>query len=279
MKRKTVGLILGYGHMGRLHQVRLDALGVETLVFDGERECRRALDVAGGGFHPDGDVFSLIAVPASFHFEYVKLSLEAGLDVFVEKPLATSLSQARELARLARRQKSLLFVGHSEIFNPGFLHFKESLAGALEKSRLESLSFTRHNAASARGLDVSDIWDIGVHDFALFHDLMRAFPDILWERIPVSFSESRCALKPERFIRAELLSADGGGRSLFADLDFKKRPDSACEEPLMRELREFLGMMDLPETQKLQQMERWLETALFAVRAAESYPEIPKRPK
>lgn len=279
MKRKKVGLILGYGRMGHLHKARLDSLGVETLAFDGGRDCLRALDRAGECFSPGDCAFSLIATPASFHFEYAKLSLEAGLDVFVEKPLATSLLQARELAGLAMRRKRLLFVGHSENFNPAFLQFKESLAEALENSRLERLSFTRHNAASVRGSDVSDIWDIGVHDFALFHDLMRTFPDIRWERIPVSFSESRCASKPERFIRAKFFSAAGRGSSLFADLDLKNRTLPVGEEPVTLELREFLGMLDLPESQKWQQAERWLETALFAVRAAESYPEIPKSPK
>ena len=54
----------------------------------------------------------IIATPIGTHHQLSKKALLAGKDVFVEKPLAATVGQAKELAILARKQKKILFVGH-----------------------------------------------------------------------------------------------------------------------------------------------------------------------
>jgi virulence factor len=52
-----------------------------------------------------------VLTPKSTHTPFVKMGLEAGLDVFCEKPLATTLEDARYLANLADQTRQLLMVG------------------------------------------------------------------------------------------------------------------------------------------------------------------------
>src|SRR5262245_66227950 len=58
-----------------------------------------------------------ICVPTPLHFEIAKEFLEAGISVLVEKPLTSTLEEARDLFRLARERNVVLHVGHVERFN------------------------------------------------------------------------------------------------------------------------------------------------------------------
>jgi len=66
-----------------------------------------------------------IATPASTHFSLVREALQAGLDVFVEKPLALKCEEGEELAQLARDQDRILMIGHILRYHPAqkMLHF------------------------------------------------------------------------------------------------------------------------------------------------------------
>jgi len=61
----------------------------------------------------------VIATPAETHHTLVKQALEAGKDVFVEKPLALTYGEGAELVRLAERQGRILMVGHVLEYHPG----------------------------------------------------------------------------------------------------------------------------------------------------------------
>ncbi len=280
MENKNFGIILGFGHMGHLHMSHLNALGVRTAAWDGEREC---LDFFSSDFlkrTAPSKPFALIATPASSHFEYVKRALDARLDVFVEKPLCTSNEQAQTLIQLARDRKKLLFVGHCENFNPAFLRFKKEFLAMQENARLQALVFTRHHPFSVRGRDVSEIWDIGIHDFGLFQELKKSATQIVWDSVAVQFDENRESFKTERSIRAEFLSEEGQPFVLKVDLEcWRRQEDSLLQDPLFAEEREFLRLRTLPwEIQRQQVLPNW-ETALFAVQMAESYTGMPKSPK
>jgi UDP-2-acetamido-3-amino-2,3-dideoxy-glucuronate N-acetyltransferase len=54
----------------------------------------------------------VIAAPAIQHYTLAKRALEAGKDVFVEKPLALHVEHAEELTKLARKNGRVLMVGH-----------------------------------------------------------------------------------------------------------------------------------------------------------------------
>ena len=59
----------------------------------------------------------VIATPAASHFELTRAALQAGKDVFVEKPMATKATEVDELARVAGEKKLVVMVGHTFIYN------------------------------------------------------------------------------------------------------------------------------------------------------------------
>ena len=59
----------------------------------------------------------IIATPINTHYNLVKKALLAKKHVFVEKPLSSTLSNAEELIKIAKKNNRLLFVGHIFIFN------------------------------------------------------------------------------------------------------------------------------------------------------------------
>jgi predicted dehydrogenase len=61
--------------------------------------------------------FATVAVPTEKHFEVARDLLEAGVHVLVEKPMAPTLEEAKELFRVARQRNRVLHVGHVERFN------------------------------------------------------------------------------------------------------------------------------------------------------------------
>lgn len=259
-------LILGFGHMGKIHAQHLEARGIRTLHADGPEECLSALrnDLSG--------VMVLIATPASTHYFYAKLALEKGADVFVEKPLATSLVEAQNLVQLAAEKKSLLFVGHSESYNPEFGKFVERLRAKNHAAELFSLDFIRHGTPTDRSLDVSVAWDLGVHDYALWFDLKKALPEIHWQKVTVRFDERRGMPERRREIRAKFIS----GKAFVEELCDLTTPTEGSDV-ITLEHEDFFWLRNL-KNESLEGANALLERAVFAVRTAEFY-SSPNNPK
>lgn len=74
----------------------------------------------------------IIALPNFLHFESVKLSLEAGLDVFVEKPLARNVEEGRKIVKLVKSSGRKLMVGHCMRFVKAI----EKMRNAVDKGRI-----------------------------------------------------------------------------------------------------------------------------------------------
>lgn len=120
-------LLLGLGRWGVNHLRNLRSLPVELFVAetDSKRlEPARKAGVAENHLTTDyrqflGLVDGIVLVtPAPTHFQLCREFLQAGKDVFVEKPITLTSGEARELAELAERQKRLLQVGHILRFDP-----------------------------------------------------------------------------------------------------------------------------------------------------------------
>jgi len=118
--------VVGAGHMGQYHVLvyaelwDVDLVGVVDI--DAERAAKVAdhYDTAPFADHRDligrVDVAS-VAVPTEQHFHVARDLLDAGISVLVEKPMAPTLEEARELFAVARRTGAVLHVGHVERFN------------------------------------------------------------------------------------------------------------------------------------------------------------------
>lgn len=99
-----------------------------------------------------------VAVPTVHHHAVASALLEAGLDLLVEKPLATNLTEADDLIRIAESGKRILQPGHLERFNPAVL--------AVQPRLRRPMFFEAHRLSifTPRSLDVDVVLDLMIHD-------------------------------------------------------------------------------------------------------------------
>ena len=115
-----------------------------------------------------------IATPAETHFELANCALEAGKDVFVEKPLALNAAEGQRLSQLARERNRILMVGHLLEYHPAVEHLK----GMTEKGELGKLRYIyshRLNFGKIR-TEENALWSFAPHDVAVILRLTGEMP-------------------------------------------------------------------------------------------------------
>jgi UDP-2-acetamido-3-amino-2,3-dideoxy-glucuronate N-acetyltransferase len=117
----------------------------------------------------------VIALPAESHYEYAAKALQAGKDVFVEKPLALDLDHAKKLNTIALEGKRVLMVGHLLRYHPAFLKLKEIIDnGGL--GRIQYLYSTRLSLGKIRR-EENALWSFAPHDISMILALCNEIPD------------------------------------------------------------------------------------------------------
>jgi predicted dehydrogenase len=109
-----------------------------------------------------------IIAPTNHHFEICQKAIRKGKHVFVEKPLAHSMAEAKELVQLVRESNIKLQVGHVERFNPAFLSIRDL---PLSPMFIEVHRLAQFNP---RGTEVSVILDLMIHDIDIILSLVRS---------------------------------------------------------------------------------------------------------
>jgi predicted dehydrogenase len=114
---------------------------------------------------------AVVAAPTTLHAEIGEQLLAAGLDVLVEKPIASDLEGARRLVAAAETHSRILQVGHLERFNPAVT--------ALEAALTLPLFFEIHRLSvfSPRSLDVDVVLDLMIHDLEILLALTGQLPE------------------------------------------------------------------------------------------------------
>jgi predicted dehydrogenase len=109
-----------------------------------------------------------VCAPTSAHFGAARALLAAGLDLLIEKPIATTVAEATQLIDLAAQHERILQVGHLERFNPAIT--------ATEPLLNHPMFFEAHRLSvfSARSLDVDVVLDLMVHDLDIVLALVRS---------------------------------------------------------------------------------------------------------
>lgn len=103
----------------------------------------------------------IVVTPAQTHYQIVKDALDAGKHVLVEKPLTTSVLEAKDLMALSKKKKKVLSVDHTFKFNPGIRKLKELIkSGELGKIYY---MYGLYNALGPIRKDVSAMWDLSPH--------------------------------------------------------------------------------------------------------------------
>lgn len=216
-----------------------------------------------------------VAAPTVHHLSVARDLMAAGVDVLIEKPLATSLDEADELVALAKKHKTIAQVGHLERFNPAVRATVPIL------TRPMFFEVHRLSVFTPRSLDVDVVLDLMIHDL----DIVLAFAkspvkevravglpilsgkvDIANVRLELesgciaNFTASRVStervrklrfFQPRQYIsldygRQEVLvftvGSHGGTPSVNPQIGVTK-PPVASEEPLHAELKSFLEVV------------------------------------
>ncbi|MCP3920386.1 MAG: Gfo/Idh/MocA family oxidoreductase [bacterium] len=177
---KTRVLVIGCGNMGASHArayAGLDDFDLVGLVSRGP-ESREALSAELGGVATFSDAAAAIAESRpdavsintypDTHYALCKQALEAGAHVFIEKPLAETYAQARELVDLAREKGRAMVVGYILRVHPAWTKFIE-VARTLGKPLVMRMNLNQQSRgkewATHRALmdSISPIVDCGVH--------------------------------------------------------------------------------------------------------------------
>lgn len=169
--------IFGVGHLGKFHLNNWREIkDVEIVGFydpndDAAKEVSekyqlpRYIDAAT--LMDTVDAVDIVA-PTHFHFELCKLAIRKSKHVFVEKPLANTMDEARELVKLAKESNIKFQVGHVERFNPAFL--------AIQNVSLNPMFIEVHRLAefNPRGTEVSVILDLMIHDIDIILSIVKS---------------------------------------------------------------------------------------------------------
>lgn len=109
-----------------------------------------------------------VCVPTTAHCEVASSLLTAGIDILVEKPIASTVEQAERMISLANYHGRILQVGHLERFNPAVI-----AAGAM---RNQPMFFEAHRLSifSSRALDVDVVLDLMIHDLDIVLHLVQS---------------------------------------------------------------------------------------------------------
>jgi predicted dehydrogenase len=169
-----IGLI-GAGHFGRYHALKVATSPRAVLAGLHDIDPARAAAVAREVNAPPMSLPELlaasdaliVAAPAEAHWQLATAALMAGRHVLVEKPMAATLDQADQMARLAAERGLVLQVGHLVRYTA------EYAAIAARMGRPLYIEATRIAPFQPRGTDVSVILDLMIHDL----DLVLALVD------------------------------------------------------------------------------------------------------
>jgi predicted dehydrogenase len=168
--------VVGTGYLGRLHARVLtetpgatvagfvepnDAIAAEV---ESTLKLVRFATVAALAAEID---CAVVATPTTSHFQVARELLEAGVDVMVEKPITTTVDEARELIEVAARKNRIVQVGHVERYNPAIVAVADLVAASryFEAERL--------GVFVPRSLDVDVLLDLMIHDLNLVLSLLR----------------------------------------------------------------------------------------------------------
>jgi predicted dehydrogenase len=165
--------VVGVGVMGYNHARVLAEMPGVTLVGVADPDEKQAdfvRDTLGCAAVPNvADLLELgvdavsIAAPTHLHRDIALAAIGRGVHVLVEKPVASSVEEGREIIAAARRAGATLMVGHVERFNPAVQAIKE----AIREEDILSVAITRVGPFPPRMSNVGVVIDLAVHDIDL----------------------------------------------------------------------------------------------------------------
>lgn len=169
--------VFGVGHLGKFHLNNWKEIsGVELVGFYdpnddiakeveekyGLKRYLNALDLVE---HIDA---ADIVAPTNHHFALCELAIKKGKHVFVEKPLANTIEEGRQILKMTKEANVKVQVGHVERFNPAYQ--------AVKNLQLKPMFIEVHRLAqfNPRGTEVSVILDLMIHDIDIILSIVKS---------------------------------------------------------------------------------------------------------
>lgn len=185
MKKNDVKIgIVGLGYWGRNILRNLYELRAVKVACDSNPEVIKArkkefphiqyLSSFEGVLKEPGIKAVVIATPAVTHYELARQAINAGKDVFVEKPLAVNFEQGQELIELARKKNKILMVGHILQYHPAVIKLK----ALIDEGRLGKVQYLYSNRLNIGKLRVEEniLWSFAPHDISVILMLVKDVP-------------------------------------------------------------------------------------------------------
>ena len=171
--------IVGVGVMGSNHArvlAELPGISLVAIADPDTEHAKRIANAAGCATVTDhksllalGLDAVVVAAPTHLHHQVALDCIETGVHLLVEKPIAPTVAEGREIVAAARRKGVKLMVGHVERFNPTVQAIKQ----AISDQEILSIGITRVGPFPPRMSNVGVVIDLAVHDI----DLIRWFTE------------------------------------------------------------------------------------------------------
>jgi predicted dehydrogenase len=169
--------VIGAGHLGKIHIRLLKEIPEFDLVGFVDNSDENAAKVVDEYKVKRFDTFDAlldavdaidIVTPTFNHYESALKAMKLGKHVFIEKPLANNMPEAKELVALAHEADVKVQVGHVERFNPAFL--------AAQQYEMKPMFIETHRLAefNPRGTDVSVVLDLMIHDIDITLSVVKS---------------------------------------------------------------------------------------------------------
>ncbi len=169
--------VFGTGHLGKFHLNNWKEItGAELIGFyEPDDATAKAVEETYGitRFGTEDALIDAadaidVVTPTQYHFALCEKAIKKGKHVFVEKPMANSIDEAKELVKLVQESKIKFQVGHVERYNPAFL--------AAQSLGLSPMFIEVHRLAqfNPRGTEVSVILDLMIHDIDAILSLVKS---------------------------------------------------------------------------------------------------------
>ncbi|MDK2896435.1 MAG: hypothetical protein PWP04_555 [Candidatus Atribacteria bacterium] len=169
--------VIGVGYLGQHHARIYSELPQVDLVGVVDINSQRAIEVANRyGTTPFFDYRDLfgkvdavsIVVPTVLHRSIAGHFLEQGVNILIEKPVTTTLEEAKELMELASRKKVVLQVGHIERFNSAVIELSKIIDHPV------FIDCYRMGPYSKRNVDVGVVLDLMIHDIDIVMSMVKS---------------------------------------------------------------------------------------------------------
>jgi predicted dehydrogenase len=298
MDQVRVGII-GVGYLGTQHARILSYLEEAELKGVADTDFKKAVEIGnrhGVAYYQNyeemmGEIdAAIVATPTSEHHAISLNLLRNGKPVLVEKPITETVEQGEELVREAKSSGLVLQVGHLERFNPAV----EAVETMIREPRF--IEVQRLGSFSSRSLDIDVVLDLMIHDLdiimALIKDevgIIRASGiHVLSDKIDIANARLEfkggcvATLTASRVHQGKVRKLRIFEPTVYYSIDYidqevvvfpldRRQTDIKTlriqkEEPLKKELRNFLDCIRLGKTSKVTG-----EEGLRALRLAHSF--------